>query len=113
MNAPVLIIIVIVFLAMLAMLGILKTRGLPGKELQFPWRVQLAISTGMTVTPVAAWKKFSLSPVILPALVFLQWKPLLRRRNLASPKAKIVRYGFVGLTVLMVAGMMLFWMVGR
>lgn len=88
----------------------LRTRGTPVAERRFSRRTQLAISSGTTVVLVVLWLIFNLSPAILPALIVVQWIPLLSRREPKVPKSKLILIAVAGLTVLLMLGTTVFWL---
>ena len=107
---PILTGIAVLALAILGVLLFLRARGSPMVEHRFPRWIQLVIPAGTTVALVTLWVIFNLAPAILPALVVVQWIPLLSRREPGSPKSRLILIPMVGLTVLLVLGTTVFWL---
>ena len=107
---PILIGIAVLALTIFSIILFLRARGSPMVERRFPRRIQLAISSATTIVLVALWLRFDLSLAILPALIVVQWMPLLSRRELSSPKSRLILIFVAGLTVLLMLGTTVFWL---
>ena len=107
--SPILIGIAVLALA-LGIIQYLRARSSPVAERRFSRRTQLAISSGTAVVLVVLWLRFNLSPAILPALIVVQWLPLLSRRDLVAPKSKLTLIALAGLIVLLTRGTTVFWL---